>query len=154
MILCSDCVYGCTRFFAHDAAMADAAGHRHGRAVQLRTCQNDTTRCPSRELRWEGVGGIVFVALPGTRRNTLCSSLHTGLDPRPCAGGDERVCHHEGHTRLAEVTVDRSVSPPLLSRGGKSIGRRDPASRRTLTPSTLLRGTPRAEALRSFCILV
>jgi hypothetical protein len=28
--------------------------------------------------------------------------------------GDERVCHHERHTRLAEVTVDRSVSPPLL----------------------------------------
>ena len=35
-----------------------------------------------------------------------------------------------------------------------SLGRQAPARRRTLIPSTLLRGTPRAEALRSFYILV
>ena len=35
-----------------------------------------------------------------------------------------------------------------------SLGRQAPARRRTLIPSTLLRGTPRAAALRSFYILV
>jgi hypothetical protein len=35
-----------------------------------------------------------------------------------------------------------------------SLGRQAPVRRRTLIPSTLLRGTPRAEALRSFYILV
>ena len=39
-----------------------------------------------------------------------------------------------------------------MERASLSPGRRAPARRRTLIPSTLLRGTPGADALRSFYI--
>jgi hypothetical protein len=42
----------------------------------------------------------------------------------------------------------------VMERASFSLGRQAPARRRTLIPSTLLRGTPRAEALHSFYVLV
>jgi hypothetical protein len=38
----------------------------------------------------------------------------------------------------------------VMERASLSLGRQAPARRRTLIPSTLSRGTPRAAALRSF----
>ena len=42
----------------------------------------------------------------------------------------------------------------VMERASFSLGQQAPARRRTLIPSTLLRGTPRAAALRSFYMFV